>query len=226
MSWPIPITRFAARTESSFVVIRLLPRDERFFELFTSLAQHSLAGARHLAELLTRRDPERWQLVETIRGLEQSADEVNAEIIARLDRSFITPFDREDIHALASRLDDIIDHIDGAASRVKIFRAEQTPDGAVLLAEVIHRMVAEVVRAVRGLEEGPPASVLAACHKIRQLEEEGDHLYQEWLGRLFDNGTDPLTVIKWKELYDILEATLDVAEDAANVLESVTLKHA
>lgn len=203
----------------------MMPRDERFFELFTALAEHSLAGARLLAELLTRRDPERWQLVETIKGIEREADDINRELIARLDRSFITPFDREDIHELAGKLDDIIDHIDGTASRVRIFRAEETPDGAVLLAEVVRRMVVEVVRAVRALEEGPPSEVLAACARIKTLEEEGDELYQKWLGKLFDNGSDPLTVIKWKELYDILEATLDVAEDAANVLESVTLKH-
>jgi predicted phosphate transport protein (TIGR00153 family) len=205
--------------------IRLLPRDERFFELFTSLAQHSVDGARHLAELLTRRDPDRWQLVETIKGLERAADEVTLELVTRLDRSFITPFDREDIHLLASKLDDIIDHIDGTASRVRIFRAEETPDGAVLIAEVIHRMVLEVVKAVRALEADRAADVLTACREIRKLEEEGDALYQEWLGKLFTNGAEPLTVIKWKELYDILEATLDVAEDAAGVLEQVTLKH-
>ncbi len=208
------------------MAIRLLPRDERFFELFTSLAEHSVDAARHLSELLTRRDPDRWQLVETIKGLERAADDVNRELITRLDRSFITPLDREDIHSLATRLDDIIDHIDGVAARVRIFRAGDTPDGAVLIAEVVHRMVLEVVRAVKALEEERPAEVLASCRKIRKLEEEGDCLYQEWLGRLFDNGAEPLTVIKWKELYDILEATLDVAEDAAGVLEQVTLKHA
>lgn len=207
------------------MAIRLLPRDERFFELFTSLAEHSVDGARHLAELLTRRDPDRWQLVETIKGLERAADEVTLELVTRLDRSFITPFDREDIHLLASKLDDIIDHIDGTASRVRIFRAEETPNGAVLIAEVIHRMVLEVVKAVRALEADRSGEVLAACREIRALEEEGDALYQEWLGRLFENGAEPLTVIKWKELYDILEATLDVAEDAAGVLEQVTLKH-
>lgn len=207
------------------MAIRLLPRDERFFELFTSLAEHSVDGARHLAELLTRRDPDRWQLVETIKGLERAADDVTREIVARLDRSFITPFDREDIHLLATRLDDIIDHIDGTASRVRIFRAEETPNGAVLIAEVIHRMVLEVVKAVRALEADRSSEVLAACREIRSLEEEGDTLYQEWLGQLFENGAEPLTVIKWKELYDILEATLDVAEDAAGVLEQVTLKH-
>jgi predicted phosphate transport protein (TIGR00153 family) len=205
--------------------LRLLPRDERFFELFIDLAQHSVDGSRHLAELFSRRDPERWQLVDTIKGLEHSADDVTHELTSRLDRSFITPFDREDIHLLASRLDDIIDHIDGTASRTRIFRAESVPDGAVLIAEVIHRMTREVLRAVKALENGPPGEVLSACREIKRLEEEGDSLYHHWLAKLFDNGTDPLTVIKWKELYDILEATLDVAEDAANVLESVTLKH-
>ena len=207
------------------MAIRLLPRDERFFELFTSLAEYSVDAARHLSELLTRRDPDRWQLVETIKGLERAADDVNRELVARLDRSFITPLDREDIHSLATRLDDIIDHIDGVAARVRIFRAGDTPDGAVLIAEVVHRMVLEVVRAVKALEDERHAEVLASCSTIRKLEEEGDALYQEWLSRLFDNGADPLTVIKWKELYDILEATLDVAEDAAGVLEQVTLKH-
>jgi predicted phosphate transport protein (TIGR00153 family) len=205
---------------------RLLPRDERFFELFIALAQHGVDGSRILAQLFSRRDAERWQLVETIKGLEYAADDVTHELINRIDRSFITPFDREDIHMLASRLDDIIDHIDGTAARVKIFRADAVPDGAVLIAEVIHRMTMEVLRAARALESGPPAEVLAACREIKRLEEEGDDLYQLWLGRLFDNDPDPITVIKWKELYDILESTLDVAEDAANVLESVTLKHA
>jgi predicted phosphate transport protein (TIGR00153 family) len=207
------------------MAIRLLPRDERFFELFNALAQHAVDGARHLAELFTRRDPQRWQLVQTISGLERAADDVTRELVERLDRSFITPFDREDIHLLASKLDDIIDHIDGTASRLRIFKAEDVPDGAVLITEVIHRMTLEVLRATRSLEEGPPSAVLLACREIKQLEEEGDHLYQEWLGRLFENGADALSVIKWKELYDILENTLDVAEDAANVLESVTLKH-
>jgi predicted phosphate transport protein (TIGR00153 family) len=207
------------------MALRLLPRDERFFELFTALAQHSVDGARHLAELFTRRDPQRWQLVETISGLERAADAVTHEIVDRLDRSFITPFDREDIHLLASKLDDIIDHIDGTASRVQIFKAEDAPDGAVLIAEVIHRMTLEVLAATRSLEAGPPSAVLLACREIKQLEEEGDKLYQEWLGKLFENGADALSVIKWKELYDILENTLDVAEDAANVLESVTIKH-
>ena len=207
------------------MAIRLLPRDERFFELFTKLASTTVEAARRLIELFTEQGDARWAAVELIKVLEHEADETTHAIVTRLDRSFITPFDREDIHELASRLDDVIDRIDSVARRSRIFRIDQVPEGALLLSEVVHRAAVEVLRAVEALEKGPPATVLAACRDIKRLEEEGDALYHEWLGRLFEPGADPLMVIKWKELYDTLEKTLDSAEDATNVLESVTIKH-
>lgn len=207
------------------MALHLLPRDEKFFELFTELATKSVEASRHLMELFTRRDEARWDLVEVIKGLEHEADEVTHGIVTRLDRSFITPFDREDIHELASRLDDIIDRIDGTARRAKIFHIAEVPHGALLLAEVVHRMTVEVVAAVRTLEKGPAAVTLGSCREIKRLEEVGDSIYHQWLARLFSERTDPIEVIKWKELYDTLEKTLDSAEDAANVIESVTIKH-
>ena len=207
------------------MALRLLPRDEKFFELFCQLATKSVDCSRHLSDLLSRRDPQRWLVVETIKGLEHEADEVTHSIVNRLDRSFITPFDREDIHMLASRLDDVVDHIDQCARRARIFRINDVPEGAVLLCEVVHRATVELLRAVNHLEKGPPATVLDACRVIKGLEDEGDGLYHEWLGRLFEESHDPISVIKWKEMYDTLEKTLDSAEDAANVLESVTIKH-
>jgi predicted phosphate transport protein (TIGR00153 family) len=207
------------------MAIRLLPRDERFFELFTKLATTTVEAARRLIELFTEQGEARWAAVELIKVLEHEADETTHAIVTRLDRSFITPFDREDIHELASRLDDVIDRIDAVARRSRIFRIDEVPEGALLLSEVVHRAAVEVLRAVEALEKGPPATVLAACRDIKRLEEEGDALYHEWLGRLFEPSADPLMVIKWKELYDTLEKTLDSAEDAANVLESVTIKH-
>lgn len=207
------------------MAIRLLPRDERFFELFTKLASTTVEAARRLIELFTEQGDARWAAVELIKVLEHEADETTHAIVTRLDRSFITPFDREDIHELASRLDDVIDRIDSVARRSRIFRIDEVPEGALLLSEVVHRAAVEVLRAVEALEKGPPSTVLAACRDIKRLEEEGDALYHEWLGRLFEPGADPLMVIKWKELYDTLEKTLDSAEDAANVLESVTIKH-
>ncbi len=207
------------------MAIRLLPRDERFFELFTTLATKTVEASRRLIELFTEQGDQRWAAVELIKALEHEADETTHAIVTRLDRSFITPFDREDIHELASRLDDVIDRIDSVARRSRIFRIDEVPEGALILSEVVHRATVEVLRAVEALEKGPPATVLGACRDIKRLEEEGDALYHEWLGRLFEPGADPLMVIKWKELYDTLEKTLDSAEDAANVLESVTIKH-
>ncbi len=115
------------------MAIRLLPRDERFFELFTKLASTTVEAARRLIELFTEQGDARWAAVELIKVLEHEADETTHAIVTRLDRSFITPFDREDIHELASRLDDVIDRIDSVARRSRIFRIDEVPEGALLL---------------------------------------------------------------------------------------------
>lgn len=205
--------------------MRLLPRDEKFFELFGQLASKAVDASRHLTELFTRDEASRFGVVEVMKEVEHEADEITHTIVKRVDRAFITPFDREDIHRLASYLDDVVDRIDSCARRSLIFRIGHVPEGALKLCEVIHRATVELHRAVTAMEHGPPVTVLAACREIKRLEEEGDALYHHWLGKLFEDETDPITVIKWKELYDTLEKTLDGAEDAANVLESVTIKH-
>jgi uncharacterized protein Yka (UPF0111/DUF47 family) len=204
--------------------VRLLPRDEHFFELFTAVAERSVEAARLLGEMLKAPPDRRTYLVESIKRLEHECDQVTHEVITRLDRTFITPLDREDIHELASGLDDVIDLIDGAARRAQIFHLGEAPEGAILLADVIKRACEELLLAVRGLSKNQGA-VLPACIAVKRLEEEGDSLYHEWLGRVFEGSPDPVLVIKWKELYDNLEKTLDHAEDAANVLESISIKH-
>jgi len=207
------------------MAFRLLPRDERFFELFTTISLATVKAAEHMVELFRRTDDDRWQLVEAIKELEHQADDITHEIVTRLDRTFITPFDPEDIHALASKLDDIIDRIDSTARRARIFRVGEVPEGAHLLSEVIQRTTVQVLVAVQSLQNEDTASVLSACRLIKGLEEEGDAMYYQWLGKLFEDKHDAVTVITWKELYDTMEKTLDSAEDAANVIESVTIKH-
>jgi uncharacterized protein len=206
--------------------MRLLPRDEKFFDMFSAVAAFSVESATLLQELLRADAPRRTAIVDQIKRLEHQADQVTHEVVTRLDRVFITPLDREDIHLLASRLDDVIDLIDGTARRLQMFRAGKAPDGAVLMADVIGRAVAQLQVAVRSLEKNKAGTVLEACVQVKRLEEEGDSLYHEWLGRLFEGDPDPLNVIKWKEIYDNLEKTLDDIEDAANVLESISIKHA
>ena len=202
-----------------------MPRDERFFELFTAVATLTAEAARILLELFKAPPEKRNYLVESIKKLEHQADGITHELVTRLDRSFITPLDREDIHFLASRLDNVIDQIDGSARRTAIFRTESAPQGAIILADVIARATEQVLAAVKVLEKGKTSVVIQACIEVKKLEEEGDAVYTEWLGRLFDDEKDPIALIKWKEIYDTLEATLDQAEDVANILESIAIKH-
>ncbi|HEV8600524.1 MAG TPA: DUF47 family protein [Gemmatimonadales bacterium] len=206
--------------------MRFLPRDQRFFELFTSVAEMNVESARTLLELFKAPVEKRAYLVETIKRLEHQADQVTHELVTRLNKSFITPLDREDIHLLASRLDDVLDRIDGAARRTAIFRAESAPQGAMILADVIARATEQLLNAVKVLEKGKSGVVIKACIEVKRLEEEGDSAYAEWLGRLFDQEKDPIALMKWKEIYDTLEKTLDQAEDVANILESIAIKHA
>jgi hypothetical protein len=206
-------------------LVRLLPRDQRFFDLFTRIASLNVEAARTLRELFAAPVDHRAHLVETIKRLEHEADEITHELVTRLDKSFITPLDREDIHLLSSRLDDVLDRIDGTARRVAIFRAEAAPTGATILADVIFRATGELLKAVEVLRNGRGKVMVTACIEVKRLEEEGDSAYAEWLGRLFDEEKDPIALMKWKEIYDTLEKTLDQAEDVANVLESIAIKH-
>jgi len=205
--------------------MRLLPRDEKFFDLFSNVASISVEAAKLQMDLLKAEPMRRRAIVDAIKRLEHQADEVTHEVVSRLDRVFITPLDREDIHLLASRLDDVMDLIDGTASRVQIYQAGEAPAGAILMADVVLRATQQLRAAVMGLEKNKDRVVLDACAQVKRLEEEGDSVYHEWVARLFDGSPDALIVIKWKEIYDTLEKTLDHMEDAGNVLESISIKH-
>jgi len=204
--------------------VRLLPRNEEFFDLFTDVANRNKEAAQYLRDLFEAAPDRRTPIVEAIKRLEHEADQATHEVVNRLDRTFITPLDREDIHELASDLDDVMDAMDGTARRAQIFRLGVAPLGVRRLAEVIQRMVAVLAEAVGRLKKGD--DVMRFCVEAKQLEEEGDAIYHEALGQLFEKEKDALEVIKWKEIYDNLEGTLDQAEDVANVVESITIKHA
>jgi predicted phosphate transport protein (TIGR00153 family) len=206
--------------------MRLLPRNEKFFDLFRTVAQLNVDAAKLLEELLAADPQRRRPIVDAIKRKEHEADEVTHDVVGRLDRTFITPLDREDIHMLASRLDDVMDLMDGTARRIQMFHAGTAPSGAVQLADVIRRANEQLLVAVTSLEKDRNGAVLEACKQVKALEEEGDSLYHEWVGQLFEGSPDALQVIKWKGIYDNLERTLDQAEDVSNVLESIFIKHA
>jgi hypothetical protein len=203
--------------------VRLLPREEEFFDLFLQVADRNREAAKHLRALFDGPPDRRTPHVEAIKRLEHEADQVTHEVVNRLDRTFITPLDREDIHKLASDLDDVMDSIDDTARRAEIFRLGNAPDGVKQLTEVIERMVAVLFDGVSRLRKGD--DVIKYCIEAKKLEEEGDAIYHASLGALFASEPEALEIIKWKEMYDKLEATLDQSEDVANVLESITLKH-
>ena len=203
--------------------MRLLPRNEEFFDLFVEVATRTKEAAHHLRQLFEAPPERRTPHVEAIKRLEHEADQVTHEVVNRLDRTFITPLDREDIYRLASDLDDVMDAIDGTARRAQIFRLGPAPQGVRQLVEVIERMVAVLGEAVSRLKKGD--DVIRYCVEAKQLEEEGDAIYHEVLGQLFEKERDAIEIIKWKEIYDNLERTLDQAEDVANVVESITINH-
>ena len=203
--------------------MRILPRDEKFYDMFTELAIRLTASATLLHELF-KSPGELNAKVAKIKGLEHEADNLTHDIIDRIDRTFVTPFDREDIHALASELDDVIDLIDGTARRATIFRIQKTRPAAVVLAEVLARAARTVEEGVRDMKSSK--HVYAISEKLKMLEEEGDAVYHEAMGALFGEGGDALEVVKWKDLYDKIEDALDQCEDVGNVLQSIALKNA
>ena len=202
--------------------MRLIPRDEEFFNMFGALAARLTQSARLLHELFG--DPKQLgEKVSAIKKIEHEADQLTHDVIDRLDRTFVTPIDREDIHLLASRLDNVIDLIDGAARRTQMFRIDDRREPAVQLCAILIRMGEAIEGAVTNVKK--PSHVVERGREIKRLEEEGDAIYHAAMGSLFEGTPDPLEVIKWKELYDKVEGALDECEDVANTLDSIALKN-
>jgi uncharacterized protein len=205
--------------------VRLIPRDERFFDMFAELAQRITRSVTLLHELFSQ--PQRLLHFEkAIKDVEHEADELVHQVNVRIDSSFVTPLDREDIHLLATRLDNVVDLIDGTARRAAMFRVTDTKQHALQLTDVLVRAAGAIEKSVRDIRD--PQAVAEYGREIKKLEEEGDGIYHAAVGALFDaNGgrPDPLEVMKWKELYDKLEEAMDECEDVSNVLESISLKN-
>ena len=202
--------------------MRLIPKDEGFFDLFDRLATRIVKSTEVLDELFN--DPGQIdRYAAQIKELEHQADEVTHEIMNRLDRSFVTPLDREDIHELANTLDNVVDLIDGTARRAKMFHLADRREPAKQLTTILKRAAILIEAAVKQLKD--PAKIADIGRDMKVLEEEGDALYSIAVGALFQGTPDALEVIKWKELYDGLEHAIDECEDVLNVLESVSLKN-
>ncbi len=202
---------------------RLIPREERFYDDFEALAREIVRAA-HLIEEMVAPDHPIWDRADEIKELEHKCDFLTHGIIQRLNRTFVTPLDREDIHALARSLDDVMDAIDASASFIRLYRIRSVRSGARDLARIIVGCADEMLKAMQVFEKRK--GVTARAVEINRLENEADRLHQEAVRELFEQEHDPLTVIKWKEILDFLEAATDRCEDVANVLEGVVVKRA
>jgi len=204
------------------VRFRLLPREEKFYGDFQALADELKRGARTLEEMLAR-DPPSWDKADEIKEIEHKCDFLTHEIIQRLNRTFVTPLDREDIHALARSLDDVMDAIDASAALVRLYKLNSVRFGARELAKIITACTDQVRLALTALEQHKGLTTHAV--EINRLENEADRTHQQAVSRLFDEERDPMLVMKWKEALDFLEDATDRCEDVANVLEGVMVKH-
>ncbi|MGE3520872.1 MAG: DUF47 domain-containing protein [Vicinamibacterales bacterium] len=204
------------------MAFRLIPREEKFYDDFQALANELQRGAALLEEMLAPPTPI-WHKAEEIKEVEHKCDFLTHEIIQRLNRTFVTPIDREDIHELARSLDDVMDAIDASATLIRLYKLETIRFGARELAVTITACTKEVRLALEAMER--KKGVITHAVEINRLENEADRIHQEAVSRLFDDERDPLVVMKWKETLDFLEHATDRCEDVANVLEGVVVKH-
>ena len=206
-------------------MINLLPKDTVFFDLFESLSRHAVSSAEHLRQMC-KQFPNVESELQKIRDEEHAADQLAHTALDRLDRTFITPFDREDIHELVGGLDDIIDGIDAVAKRFPLFHIKAMEPAFLQQADLLVQSTVAVSEAVHRLRKSRKLSELSdKLIEIHHKESIGDDNHHAAMSRLFDGQTDALEVMKWKELYDYIEDAIDGCEDVGNTLERIVLKN-
>jgi uncharacterized protein len=209
-------------------MVRLIPKDTSFFAMFSEIANNLISAARVLVDLFEHYQFEQHQRTAEktaeVQRIEHIGDELTHSVLTKLNQTFITPFDREDIHRLASSLDDVLDFMNAAAERIAMYKITDPPRAAAELSKLILLQCEELGHAVSHLQKN--GDVLSRCVEIKRFETEADTKSREAIGKLFDCERDPINLIKIKELLEVLETATDKAEDAANVLETVVLKNA
>ena len=202
---------------------KLLPREEQYFTLFAQMTSYINDAARTLVEMLSVQNSDYQEYVQRIKSIEHACDDLTHNVSTRLNQSFITPFDREDIYMMSKALDDVVDLIDGAARSLVMYDIREATDPARQLAGVLQRMALQLHEVVSILQK--PKGVTERLIELHRLENEGDDIYQRAVGVLFHENRDPLEVIKWKDVYEKLEAAIDRCENVANIIEGVIIKH-
>ncbi len=205
----------------------LLPHDEKFYAYFEESAQNLVDASKILYELRSGSAQDHEETVRQIHELEHKGDNVTHKIFAELNATFVTPFDREDIHILASALDDVMDYIDGSAQRFVLYKLKNCPPEMAQLIEILQRSVNELQKGVSLLRDfRKSAELQKVLERVNEYENEADTVFQGAIADLFEHEKDAVQIIKLKEIYVGLETATDKCEDAANVMESLLIKHA
>jgi len=208
------------------MAFRFLPKEFNFFDLFNKQAQYAVDAA-SLFTLLVAKGTFAEEPVSKMREIEHQADEIAHDILNNLNKTFITPFDREDIHALASELDSVIDMIYTVTNRMRVYKITRINSDLVQFSTVIEKSVRTLATAVEGLQNiKNPQATLDACIEVNRLENVGDTMRDAILGKLFETETNPIELVKWKEIFQFAEEVLDICEDVAHVVESILVKQA
>jgi predicted phosphate transport protein (TIGR00153 family) len=205
-------------------MVRLFKKDEKFYRFFNQMTVHILEAAEILKQMVSEPDGELQSAASRIKDLEHLGDDLTHTVIGELNKTFITPIDREDIHDLSMALDDVLDIIDATAGRMVLFQIRAHIHGVPEMASVLLNQVREIAAAVNRLQDND--HVVERCVEINRLENDADRLFQSAIGRLFQEVSDPIDVIKRKEIIDSMERATDKAEDVSNVLESIVVKNA
>jgi uncharacterized protein len=203
--------------------MRLLPREEKFFHLFSKQVEVISEASALLLEGAKAGNSRLAEVAKLIIALEHRGDEIIHEIFTRLNQTFITPLDPEDIHNLSSKLDDVLDGIEDSVYRMVAYRLDAIPDRMIALSETIHRCCLALQKAFNALEKDE--KVMDHCIEINRLENEADNLVRAAVADLFENQKDAIVLIKLKEIYEFLEGTTDRCEDVADVLQNVVVKN-
>ena len=207
-------------------MFNLMPKDTVFFDLFEEIARHIVSSAEHLRKLAKKYPDDFAGEIQSIRDEEHAADQLAHTALDRLDRTFITPFDREDIHTLVGEMDDIVDNIDALAKRFPLFHVKAMEPDFEKQADVLVQAAVALSEAVHRLRKSRKLSELSdKLIEIHHKESIGDDNHHAAMSRLFSGGTDALEVMKWKELYDLIEEAIDGCEDVGNTLERIVLKN-
>lgn len=204
----------------------VIPKEMGFYDLFERAARNAQEGAIRLAELLGE-GVDRREFAKRIKDLEHVGDQITHDLVTLLNRTFITPLDREDIHGLATRLDDIIDLTDLASNRLILYGIEEPTEDSRKLAQVLGQSTSALLDAVVLLRDLKNAGkIMQKCIEVNTHENEADRITRHALAALFDNGHDAGVIIKWKDVYQDIEAATDRCEDVANILEGIVIKNA